>query len=61
MQFDIDVSHAGEVVRDTTVPLLAPTKLADAPTLKLKDLVPEHDRDDLEQHGQDESFKAERI
>ena len=61
VQFDVDTTNAGEVVRDTTVPLLAPTTLAEAPTLTLKDLVPEHDKDDLVQYDQDETFKAERI
>ena len=59
--FRVDKSNAGEKVKDTTVPLLAPTKLADAPTLSLKDLVPEADRRELEEQGQDESFKTDRI
>ena len=59
--FRVDTSNAGEKVKDTTVPLLAPTKLADAPTLSLKDLVPEADRRQIEEQGQDESFRTDRI
>ena len=43
------------------MPLLEPVKLADAPTLSLKDLVPEQDKYGIESQGQDESFKADRI
>ena len=57
----VDTSNAGEKVRTAAVPLLAPTKLADAPTLSLKDLVPEADRRELEEQGQDESFRSDRI
>ena len=59
--FRIDSTHAGEKVKNATVPLLAPTTLADAPTLSLKDLVPEQDVHDLDGQGESESFKAERI
>ena len=48
-------------MKNTTVPLLAPTKLADALTLSLKDLVPEADRSGLEEQGQDESFRTDKI
>ena len=61
MEFRVDASHAGEKVKKSTVPLLTPTKLSDAPTLSLKDLVPEQDDHDLDGHGQPESFKTERI
>ena len=61
VEFRIDTSNAGEKVKTTTVPLLAPTKLADAQTLSLKDLVPEADRRELEEQGQDESFRTDRI
>ena len=59
--FIVDSSHAGEKVKSAAVPLLAPTTLADAPTLSLKDLVPEQARHDLECKGQEESFKTDRI
>ena len=49
--FRVDTSNAGEKVKSTTVPLLAPTKLANAPTLTLKDLVPEADRREIEEQG----------
>ena len=61
VEFRIDTSNAGEKVKTTTVPLLAPTKLADAPTLSLKDLVPEADRRELEEQGQDESLCTDKI
>ena len=59
--FRVDKTHAGEKVKSTTVPLLEPVKLADAPTLSLKDLVPEQDKYGLESQGQDESFRSDRI
>ena len=59
--FRVDKSHAGEKVKSTTVPLLEPVKLVDAPTLSLKDLVPESDKYGIESQGQDESFKSDRI
>ena len=59
--FRVDATHAGEKVKKSTVPLLTPTKLADAPTLSLKDLVPEQDDLDLDGQGQPESFKTDRI
>lgn len=61
VEFRIDVTHAGEKVKTPSVPLLAPTTIAEAPTLSLKDLVPEHDQHDLDGHGQPESFKTDRI
>ena len=61
VQLRVDTTHAGEKVKSTTVPLLEPVKLADAPTLSLKDLVPEQDKYGIESQGQDESFKADRI
>ena len=61
VQLRVDTTHAGEKVKSTTVPLLEPIKLADAPTLSLKDLVPEQDKYGIESQGQDESFKADRI
>ena len=61
VEFKIDSSHAGEKVKNAAVPLLTPTKLADAPTLSLKDLVPEQDDIDLDGQGQPESFKTDRI
>ena len=61
VEFRIDTSNAGEQVKTTTVPLLAPTKLADAPTLSLKDLATEADRREIEEQGQDESFCTDRI
>ena len=61
VEFRVDKTNAGEKVKTATVPLLAPTKLADAPTLSLKDLVPEADRQGIEEQGQDESFKTDRI
>ena len=59
--FRVDKTHAGEKVKSTSVPLLEPVKLADAPTLSLKDLVPEQDKYGIESQGQDESFKSDRI
>ena len=59
--FRVDTSNAGEKIKTASVPLLAPTKLADAPTLSLKDLVPEADRKEIEDQGQDESFRSDRI
>ena len=61
VKFTIDTSHAGEKVKSTTVSLLEPVKPADAPTLSLKDLVPEQDKYGFESQGQDESFKSDRI
>ena len=61
VEFRINTSHAGEKVKSTTVPLLEPVKLADAPTLSLKDLVPEQDKYGIESQGQDESFQSDRI
>ena len=59
--FRVDKTHAGKKVKSTTVPLLEPVKLADAPTLSLKDLVPEQDKYGIESQGQDESFRSDRI
>ena len=61
VEFRIDASHAGEKVKSAAVPLLTPTSLADAPTLSLKDLVPEQDEHNLDGKGQPESFKTGRI
>ena len=61
VEFKIDVTHAGEKVKTPSVPLLTPTTIAEAPTLSLKDLVPEQDQQDLDGHGQPESFKTDRI
>ena len=61
VEFRIDSTHAGEKVKNASVPLLAPTTLADAPILSLKDLVPEQDVHDLDGQGQPESFKTDRI
>ena len=61
VEFTIDATHAGEKVKTPSVPLLAPTTIAEAPTLSLKDLVPEQDQQDLDGHGQPESFKTDRI
>ena len=38
---DFNVTEINETVEAPTVPLLAPVKLADAPTLSLKSLIPE--------------------
>ena len=48
-------------IKTAKVPLLAPTKLSDAPVLKLKDLVPDQDKADLENQNQDETFKTDKI
>ena len=61
VEFWIDASHAGEKVKSAAVPLLTPTTLSDAPTLSLKDLVPEQDQHNLDGQGQPESFKTDRI
>ena len=48
VQFDIDLTGAGRKIENAKEPLLEPTKLADAPVLKLQDLVPEEDRGSLD-------------
>ena len=59
VEFRIDTSNAGEKVKTRMVPLLAHTKLANAPTLSLKDLVPKADRREIEEYGRDESFRTD--
>ena len=61
VELRIDASHAGEKVKSAAVPLLAPTTLAEAPTLSLKDIVPEQDQQDLDGQGEEEKFKTDRI
>ena len=59
--FRVDKSSAGENIKTAKVPLLAPTKLSEAPVLQLKDLVPDQDKADLENQNQDETFKTDKI
>ena len=59
--FRVDTSQAGKKVKSAAAPLLEPVKLADAPTLSLKDLVPEQDKYGVESQGHDESFKTDRF
>ena len=61
VQFDVDVSNAGEKVKHATKPLLEPTKLENAPTITLKDLVPEQDKEEIEGDDAEKSFKVERV
>lgn len=61
VELRIHATHAGEKVKSAAVPLLTPTTLAEAPTLSLKDIVPEQDQQDLDVQGQAETFKTDRI
>ena len=55
---DYDITKVGKSVDAPTAPLAAPVKHSDAPTLSLRDLLPEGLKD--EAHG-DESFKLSRV
>ena len=55
---DLDVEKVGKTVDAPTDELLAPVKHADAPTISLRDLLPEGYKDEA---GYDEEFKLSRI
>ena len=61
VQFDIDLTGAGRKIENSKDPLLEPTKLADAPVLKLQDLVPEEDRGSLDVENCTESIHSGRL
>ena len=60
VQFDIDLTGAGTKIQNAE-PLLEPAKLADAPVVKLQDLIPDSDRGDPDIENCDESIHAERL
>ena len=58
MNVDFHVTEINETVEAPTVPLMAPVRLADAPTLSLKSLLPEGFKGEV---NDDETIRANRL